>query len=52
MEERKDGMFCAWRRYFARSLDLFIYGLLWSAVAVLGFSYQYCQKGIYTESDE
>lgn len=37
MEERKDGMFCAWRRYFARSLDLFIYGLLWSAAAVLIF---------------
>lgn len=35
MDEQRSGMFCAWRRYWARSLDLFLYGLLWCAFAVL-----------------
>lgn len=30
-------MFYAWRRYWARSLDLFLYGLLWYVFAVLVF---------------
>ena len=28
---------CPWRRYFARSLDLSLYGLIWSMVALWGF---------------
>ena len=35
MDERRSGMFYAWRRYLARSLDLFLYGLLWYVIAVL-----------------
>lgn len=28
---------CPWRRYFARSLDLSLYGLIWSMMALWGF---------------
>lgn len=28
---------CPWRRYFARSLDLSLYGLIWSMIALWGF---------------
>ena len=28
---------CPWRRYFARSLDLSLYGLIWSIIALWGF---------------
>lgn len=37
MDGYENGVFYAWRRYWARGLDLFFYGFLWYAIAVLVF---------------
>lgn len=46
MGERENGMFYAWRRYWARGLDLFIYGLLWAVLTVLVFHINIADSGI------
>lgn len=45
MDGRRDGMFYAWRRYWARGTDLILYGLLWSAIAILGFHIDLARNG-------
>lgn len=46
MDGRENGMFYAWRRYWARGLDLFFYGLLWYLIAGPVFHINLMQEGI------
>lgn len=46
MIERENGMFFAWRRYWARGLDLFFYSLLLSMISMLVFHVNINNNGI------
>lgn len=46
MDDRRSGMFYPWRRYLARSLDLFLYGLVWCIFAVLVFHINFSEGGL------